>query len=143
MQHQPDVAEDRDRNRAEALRSSGRNSSQRQIVRTYPGALRASRQSRTRSRIGLPDRAILQGFRAGGREARRYRQGEAQENQYRAGNFADSIRTKCFKGKERILGGRRSQGRSGGLLDKQMASVIAAGKAEDKDGRFVIPMSNS
>ncbi|PYK11767.1 MAG: hypothetical protein DME65_06300 [Verrucomicrobia bacterium] len=38
-------------------------------------------------------------------------QGKAQENQRRAGNFADSIRTKCVEGKERIVGSCRSQGR--------------------------------
>src|SRR4029077_15347570 len=112
LQHQSNPAEDRSGNGSETRRTSRRDFFESEIVRAYPAALRQSRQPPTRSGIGLSARALLQGFHTCGREALRYRQGKAQENQYRARDFADPIRTKCFEGKERILGGRRSQGRS-------------------------------
>src|SRR5207302_1842290 len=82
------------------------------FVRAHPAALRRSRQTRPRSRVRLSPRALLQGFRPGRRETFRFRQGKTEENQCRAGDVADPVRTKCSEREKRVFDRCRSQRRS-------------------------------
>src|SRR5437763_17031578 len=99
MRYKSDPTEDRQGNGAETRRASRRDFFESEIVRAGPGVVFQSRKPQTRSGIGLSARALLQGFRAGGREALRCGQGKAQENQWRARHVADPIRTRGLAGK--------------------------------------------
>jgi peptidyl-dipeptidase Dcp len=59
------------------------------------------------SGIRLFARTLLQGFRARGSQAVRFRQGETERDERRVGQVADGFRAKCFEGAECVVGGRR------------------------------------
>ena len=108
---------------AEVIGASRCDPSEQQTVRACSGTLFQSRQAGPRSGIGLFAGALLQGFRPRGREAFRFRQGEVEEDQCRAGDAADAVRTERSQGKERVssIVVDRTEDLAG-LSDNQMAS---------------------
>ena len=118
-EHESHPAKNRDRDGAETVRAAGRDLFERPALQARRDALQQSRKTRSRRRIDLVDRALLQGFRARRRAALRRRQDQAQEDERRARRTADEVFAERPEGKERRIDrGRETRGTGWFLTDR-------------------------